>query len=308
MMMRSKSIEWHTHVSDTVVIAKVTRVAGTPPDFQDFWGYKNVQQAKLQHVKSLRGGRPQDLSIPQYYNDEGRTWPFVDALLAPGDEVLAFYARDPVKRKSVLHFWINLTKPDVQLSSRGANTNESQWLSDGDAVLAAVTERIGREKISGRGRRGIISWFAPGMAQEIFWDLVRTAEPECKPEIIRELHEGDTEAAICNLISYPGRETEELIRPFLRDPRCEERKTRITSKTPPIVERYRRRKIYPYRQSAYIALKLLGKKVALPAGCDFAWMGFAFHGGFEDDDHFPHGNWKRIHYRSCWQCKKLVLV
>jgi hypothetical protein len=304
MMMQSKSIEWHTSVSDTVVLAKVTRVTESPSAQE---GCRFLQHAELQPLKSFRGRRSRALAIPQYYDDKDRSSSFSVALLAPGDEILAFCAHHPVKRKRVLHFWINLTAPDGPLSSHGANTNDSVWLSDSGAILAAVTDRIAREKTTGRGKRGIITWFMPGMAREIGWDLMRTAEPQFKPEVIRALHDGDTESALGNLISYPGRETEELIRPFLQDPRTMEWHTTVHPRHPPLRMLHRKRKIYPYRQLAWIALKLLGKRVAQPAGCDFTYWPFPLHGGFEDEGAFPYGNWKRIDFHGGWRWKKLII-
>jgi hypothetical protein len=122
------------------------------------------------------------------------------------------------------------------------------------------------------------------------WDFVRTADPEYKAILVKQLRDGDQESAIYNLISYPGKDTRDLIRPFLKDPRTSE----LQVADPAGHDRMKTVKIYPLRQAAYSALTLLGESTEKPEGYypdPFLWL---FEVGFERPASFPYGDWKRL--------------
>jgi len=134
--------------------------------------------------------------------------------------------------------------------------------------------------------------------------FVKSAAPEYKAAIVRQLERGETdwsyyglgprtERAIYDLISYPGRETVDLIKPHLKDERWEYREETVLiedGKEPPPRRRY---KLYPVRQTAYLALKLLGEEVEQPAGYVQGLLPAPFFEGFEYLGIFPSEDWTR---------------
>jgi hypothetical protein len=122
---------------------------------------------------------------------------------------------------------------------------------------------------------------------------VRTADPECKPGLIKRLKDAqfpdDQELAMYNLISYPGNETIKLILPFLRDPTRKRLNEGLDASGKPIstVE------IFQLRQSAYFALILLGALPQKPEGFSAEWQSWHAVTGFESRTSFPYGDWPR---------------
>jgi hypothetical protein len=214
--------------------------------------------------------------------------------LRPKTKVLLFYAREARRRKAEIFFWVNLTKPDPKLATHAAYNNDCKWLEDGKAVVALVKGRIAKENPQDRTKkRGVIIPFTAYEAGDMYWDFVRTADPEYKQTLIKQLRDGDKESAIYNLISYPDKNTRDLIRPFLKDGSTSELQV-YDGKDASGSARYKTVKIYPLRQAAYAALNLLGESPEKPKGYypdPFLWL---FAVGFEHRAYFPHGDWKRV--------------
>jgi len=152
-------------------------------------------------------------------------------------------------------------------------------------------------QLKDRKKRGLIVAFTDYERWEMHWEFVRTADAEYKPLLLEALRgdKSDKEWAIYNLVSYPGKETADLIRPFLKDPATSQMET-LDGKDRDGKAIYKTVKIYPVRQAAYAALKLLGEGPAQPEGFyhdPFLWH---FDVGFEHRAYFPHGDWKRFEW------------
>jgi hypothetical protein len=202
--------------------------------------------------------------------------------------VLLFKLRGRAVHQRNRHlYWTSLTQQIPFLSVHGVYNNDARQLLTGEEILKTVRERIALDKPSTIKRRGVITQFGPASKVEAYWDFVRTAEPEFKPVFMEGLlaeHYLDVESAIYNLISYPGKETVDLIRPFLSHSYAENRDENVI--------------YYPLRQMAYLALLLLGERVRRPAGFSDAFSSWLMGMGFEDEGHFPCGDWKRFDPKS----------
>ena len=297
---RSESVEWQTNVCDDVAIAEVMNTSeselakeielakdvtkDTPPR-----EIRRTLMVACKITKLLKGRLSGSLSFRQICYLPERDPPIDDQPLRPRDEILIFAVEKPARADQKVIFWVNLTKPDVVQAQHAAYDNDCKWLAKGDAVLKAVQARIDVERKMGKTRhRGVIVDMSLLPNEECYWDFVRTADPEYKAKLIKQLHDsrwpGGQEAAIYNLISYPGQDTINLIRPFLKDASTQE----VGSSGATV-------KVFHLRQAAYAALSLIGANPAKPEGFQPGRpVGLLWSAGFEDRGYFPYGDWQRI--------------
>jgi hypothetical protein len=217
--------------------------------------------------------------------------------LQVGDKILLFCARREPTKELDVGFWINLSKPDARRTNHAAYDNECKWLGDSESILTLVKKRISKENPAERSKkRGVIVGFTDRLErpdEDYFgWEFVRTADPEYKQVLLNDLGHGDwfqKERAIYNLISYPGKDTVDLIKPFLKDPMTTDlflsQKRGSTT-------------LYELRQTAYYALTLLGQSLEKPEGFVEDYAPSAFRIGFEDRVYFPFSDWRRIERRE----------
>jgi hypothetical protein len=270
--MRTHSIEWWVNISDTVAVAEVASAKAIDP-LNELW---DSQQVTCIAKSTLKGGQKDSFNFRQDFRRRADA-DFDTPPLRAKDSVLIFFAEASDKRTSEVVFWVNLSKPDPKLASQAAYNNDCKLLGESVAVLTLVKNRIAKEDKTNVKKRGLIVQFAGYETRDMYWDLVRTADPEYRQTLIKELQSGGSESAIYNLISYPSKETADLIRPFLRDKTVDE-----TS---------------PIRRSAYLALKLLGESPEKRDGFDpdvYVTRPWLFAVGFEDTAYFPYGDWKRL--------------
>jgi hypothetical protein len=298
---RSESVEWQVNVCDIVAVAEVTstteielRDEATKSDpSRKYWRSQKITCAISRTAK----GRPRDSFVfRQDYRRDQREPAFDDRPLRPKDKLLLFAVEKPLYNDTNVIFWVNLTRPDVVKSEHAAYNNECVRLGDADTIIRTVQARIDAEKKGAKTKqRGLIVDFtaAPPSAS---WDFVRTADPECKPDLIKHLHDSqypvDQERAMYGLISYPGHETIKLILPFLRDLRTA--KIQVKSDSDPAGKRTSKTvEIFPLRQAAYTALNFLGASPQKPPGYYPKWSFSLSTTGFENRYHFPYGEWQR---------------
>jgi hypothetical protein len=93
-------------------------------------------------------------------------------------------------------------------------------------------------------------------------------------------------SSIYNLVSYPGEETITAIRPLLSNNESVQ-----MNRSGPSAEEIT---IYPVRQAAYLALRLLGVDVRRPDQYNREALPWGFEQGFESPVFFPYGNWKNL--------------
>lgn len=280
--MRSESLEWWTNISDTVAIARVGAVKDIEP-LNEYW---KSQEVLCLPVTALKGERIGQVTFRQDYAAKLRETD--DAIVRPQNDLLLFCVRTDDRQETEIVFWVNLTKPDAKLSGHAAYNNDCRWLDDRTSILHLIKERIAKENpVERKKQRGLIVEFTADEPRDMYWDFVRTADPAYKTVLVKQLRDGDAndkESAIYNLISYPGKDTLDLIRPFLRDTTRSELQRSDGSKT--VV-------IYPVRQAAYSALRLLGESVEKPGGYYSDPSLWLFKVGFESEVYFPYGDWKR---------------
>lgn len=281
--MRSQSIEWLVNVSDVVAVAEVSRTEKIEPLNKYFESH--LIECKV--TSTLKGKRIDAFTFRQDYRLIGRD----DALLRPANKLLLFFGTEPEDKRNSF-FWVNISKPDSKLSLHAPYNNNCEWLEDGEKVVALVKNRIAGEIGDRVKKRGVIVPFTVDYGGSMYWDFVRTADPDYKLELRKQLREGDAESAIYNLVSYPGNETIELIRPFLKDPKTAE--MHVHDGRDAAGRDIKTIKIYPVRQAAYAALQLLGETPEQPEGFHRRALPWLFMVGFEERAHFPHGDWKRI--------------
>jgi hypothetical protein len=298
---RSESLEWQTNVSDIVAIAEVTSVqeielADQPTKTAPSRKYFRSQTITCT-VSRTDKGKPRDsFSFRQDYRRDERYRVEDDRPLRPKDRLLLFAVEKPVWPDKNVIFWVNLTRPDVVKSPHAAYNNECKWLGNTDSILKTVQARIGKERQGAKTkRRGLIVEFTAAPHEELGWDFVRTADPEGKAGLISQLRDpkGDHESAIYNLISYPGKETIGLIRPFLGDPTTSEMQD-YSGRDQAQKPSYKTIQTYPVRQAAYSALRLLGDSPHKPDGFHPSAWNWLFSVGFEHRSYFPYGDWKRL--------------
>ena len=274
---RSASVEWQTNVCDVVAIADVVNTSerefakemelakaaarSEPP--REHW--RRSQMVACRITKALKGHLSGPAAFRQDYYQGQNNAPIDDRPLRPGDTILIFAVEKPAPRREKVAFWVNLTKPDIVKAQHAAYNNDCKWLADGDSILKSVETRIDLERKTGKTRRrGLIVWFTAGPPEDLYRDFVRTADPDYKATLIKQLHDtrwpDGQQTAIYNLISYPGQDTIKLVRPFLKNASTTE--VGFSGATV---------KVFYLRQAAYAALQLLAqtrqsRKALNPAG------------------------------------------
>jgi hypothetical protein len=293
----SASLEWWTSISNTIVMADVSDVKELKIPSLDW----KSQQVTFKTQTVLKGDRPDTLVVQQEYLDLER-FPHskvlvFDRALHSGDRVLAFCARrDEKESKLVVIFWVNLTKPDARLALHAAFDNDGKLQEDKVALVALVKRRIEKEdhRLHTRKRGLIVDVSSTGTSSA----FVRTSDPEYRKVLVEQLRKGsnrEKEDAIYNLISFPGKETTDLIMPFLKD------KTSYEGEIPnakdaagkPMVKKV---KVYPLREMAFAALSLLGDSPEKPEGLSAEGFPGVFKFYFENRLEFPYGDWKRLEF------------
>jgi hypothetical protein len=290
------SIEWWTSLSQTIVVCEVVKTE----DQKLANPLRKVQRVTFRTTSVLKGTRLDNLVTTQEYLDPVR-FPRrfkqfrVEHALQVGDKALLFCARSNQRKPPEAVFWVNLTKPDADISRHGPCDNTFKWLGDESSILAAVKRRMQRDaRVQPTTHRGII---VTSTEVSDFY-LVRTADAEFRKALLKQLQsssEDEVELAIYNFISYPSKETINLIAPFLTD------KTVYKTQTPnqhdsdakPLDKEVA---VYPLRQMAYTALTLLGESPRKPDGYrddSVPWQPKSF---FENRNRFPFGDWKRLEF------------
>lgn len=291
--MRSESVEWWTNVSDSIVVAKIATTTPIDP-LNQYW---KSQEVICIPAETLRGERLESITFRQNYR-EGSDSTGDDLRFRPGNKVLLFCSTEAIHKTTTVAFWINLTKPDPKFSDHAPYDNDCNWIAGGDEVVKLVKARI-TTMIAGESvkKRGLIVPFVASDQLDLHWDFVRTADPDYKPILIKQLRDGDRISAIYNLISYPGKDTQDLIRPFLKDSDSSDLQV-SDGKDASGNTRYKTIKIFPVKQAAYTALTLMGESPQKPEGYDSEQLfSFIFSVGFEHRSYFPYGDWKRIEDR-----------
>jgi hypothetical protein len=182
--MRSESLEWWVNISDTVAVAEIDRTKRIAPLNE----YYQSQEVRCTTPTILTGQRLDPPSFRQDYFAKGDQSGTGDVALRPKYKVLLFCAREANPRETKILFWVNLTKPDAKLSTHAPYNNDCKWLEKGDAVLALVKARIAKNNSKDRAkRRGVIIPLAGHEVRDMYWDFVRTADPDYKPTLIRHL-------------------------------------------------------------------------------------------------------------------------
>jgi hypothetical protein len=292
---RNESIEWWTSVSDAVYIAEITSAKEIPSQ-DDVWA---SQELRSKVTAVLKGERQDALEFKQGYSRDEKVSGAkgaADHKLRPKERVLLFWAKATAHENAGVIFWCNVTQPGPRWSKHAAYGNDCKRLTDGDEVVKLVKERVAKEDPRHPvKRRGLIIDFKDNEEGVAYYTFVRTADPEYKKTLIDRLRnrDGDDDprvSAIYNLVSYPGQETIDLLKPFLKDSTAREHE-----------ERGRKIRLYPLRQMAYVALDLLGDKPAKPDGFRDDYVGggslagiMLLNYGFEDEAMFPWGDWKRF--------------
>jgi hypothetical protein len=215
------------------------------------------------------------------------------------DKVLLFIGHEVNDPKMEVIFWINLTRPDMDRATHAPYDNGCKLLANGEAVIALVKARVAKEDPnSPKKKRGVIVPFTAYKAGGMHWEFVRTADPEYKAALVKQLGTGDAESAIYNLISYPEKETADLIRPFLKDSTKSEVQVNA-GKDAAGLTKFKTVEHYQLREMAFMALKLMGELPERPEGFDAeSAMLWYFEVGFEDTVYFPYGDWKRLDRRT----------
>jgi hypothetical protein len=293
---RNESVEWWTNVSDTVLVVDVTGTKEIEP-LNEYW---NSQTVECTPADTLRGQRRDKVTFRQDYwkdpQERGKETVGGVARLKAGDRVLLFCARNAETKQTDMAFWVNLTKPDARKTNHAAYDNDCRWLGNGTTILSLVKKRIEKEGATRPAKkRGVLTPFADNKGMDVSWDFVRTADPDYRKTLVARLQSKDDEQidwamkewAIYNLVSYPSKETIELIKPFLRDATKVDydyigpnKKGKIT--------------VFPLRQMAYEALKLLDASPEKPEGFMPDEEAQLLKVGFESPRHFPYAGWKQF--------------
>jgi hypothetical protein len=287
---RSESVEWWTNISDVIAVADVESTAQIDP-LNEYW---QSQEVRCSTTATLKGERIDSFAFRHDYRGKEQGTKTFDASLRPKTKLLLFYVRESDDEAGEVAFWVNLTRPDVTMAPHAPYNNDCKRLDDGEAIVALVKARIAMENPRDKSKkRGVIVPYAAANPGDMYWDFVRTADSDYKPVLVKELCRGNPESAIYNLVSYPGQETRDLIRPFLKDATAHDIDVDDGRDT---AGRARRKKLkcYPLRQAAYLALVLLGESPEKPEGYIPDESFLLFDLGFENRAYFPHGDWKRL--------------
>ncbi len=296
---RSNSLEWWTNICDGAEVAEVTGVtemelANEATKTAPSRLYWRSQTVTCQVSSTLKGRHRAAFTFRQDYERNQHEPATDDRPLRPKDKLLLFVVEKPRNRDSNIISWVNLTRPDVVESQHAAYNNDCKWLGNADSILKAVRSRIQRERQGAKAkRRGLIVDFTAAPHRDLCWEFIRTADPECKPGLVKQLQTSqfpdDREMAMYNLISYPDRDTIKLILPFLRDPT----KKRLNEASDAAGKPISTAEAFQLRQSAYFALLLLGARPQKPEGFSSEWHSWHAMTGFESLTYFPYGDWQR---------------
>jgi hypothetical protein len=216
-------VEWWTNVADVIVLADVSEVKQIEP-LNECWDSQSVTCKPRQVLDGTWQGNitfRQDYWKDRTFREKEGSYE-VRALL-PHHKVLIFSAKSKSKGVTEVVFWLNLTRLDNRRTNHAAYNNDCKWLGDGETVLALVKKRIAGQEVPKKKKRGVILDFTDLEKDDegnVYWDFVRTADREYKKVLVDNLKNGDLSAkerAVYNLVSYPGNETVDLIKPFLSD-------------------------------------------------------------------------------------------
>ena len=111
---RYESIEWKTQISDSIAIAKVSKVKSIPSRHKFF----KSQLVSYVYELTMKGTPPKEMSLRQdYYHDTKEHETLPDRALKAGDRLVLFFREDKIlskkhKKKMPLEviFWVNITK------------------------------------------------------------------------------------------------------------------------------------------------------------------------------------------------------
>ncbi len=283
---RSSSVEWQTDLADILVICRVQAKKSIEPLNE----YRDSQEVTCHFVEAVKGEWSKPISFRQDYPSQKHPDTGVTQRINKGQRILLFLSVS--KRRVAVETldWINLSSP---VRKRGptaaAYDNDSKLLTNELSILKVVRRHAVRKLERKRGLIVEFPFFPPEDARGYYHDFVTTAEPEFKQQFIDQLqskYHGDRCSAIFNLVSYPSDATRRLIRPFLSDS--------ATATVGNYGGEGRDITYYPVRQAAYVALALLNDNPPLPKPYFEKIMPPMFGTGFENEVHFPEGNWKRL--------------
>jgi hypothetical protein len=276
---RSYSIEWQTDAADVVVVVEVRSGRQIEP-LNAHW---DSQEVSCRVLETIKGEFGEDVSFRQDFANRSHPVKFEDRPLKAGDHVLLFVNKTAGKKGHEVENWVNLTSPNQRkvTGSHAACDNDCTLLQTREAILGLIKARVESGSVL---KRGLIVRFKPG--GDYRHDFVITAEPEYKGRILELLAIEDWYArclGIFNLVSYPGKETERLLRGFLDDDKVAfagfgEQETEY----------------HPVRHAAFIALRLLDVDVPAPKKFREDLLFSYFEQGFDCEDWFPKGNWRRL--------------
>lgn len=295
---RGASVEWYVNISDLVAVVEVTNAELVEPESR----YERFKSQKVTGTPQeiLKGTPAVSLTFFEKYRPADSE--FAEKPLQVGDRVVLFVAD-----RDTSH-WLNLSHLVTVPVARSVPplNNDCQFLTSETAIIDLIKHRVALEKSAGKTKsRGLLVQFTAYTGQVDYADFVRTADPEYKATLIEQLQvrgnysHGSAEQAIYNLISYPGKETADLIRPFLKD-RTTNWTTTKSSNQRTIFDTLRSRlgirdrdiPVYDISDAAYLALSLLGEKPKRPSTYYAPWLPRLFRDGFETSSSFPPGNWK----------------
>jgi len=310
---RTESVEWKTDVADIVAIAIVTDTQAMEP--YSTWGSTiwDSQQVDCRIVELIKGDWHDDVSFRQDFRNPDN--PSLDNALCikNGDRILVFLSISQRRVAVKTIDWFNLSSPIPILETRP--TFDAPYDNDGNGLAnEAAIMKVVRSRASQRLplKRGLIVYF-PFLPREecrgYSHDFVITAEPKYKQrfiDLLQSEYDHIRTAAIYNLASYPGKESERLLRAMLDDPAQEtsdshKQGTRILTT------------YYPVRQAAYEALLLLDADVEPPEPyypeLSSTWLQRV---GFENETYFPRQewwvDWNPSHFFGAWLAPHIFLA
>jgi hypothetical protein len=288
---RSESVEWQTDLSNSIVIGSVTESRALDPEDE----YRDVQEVTCRPVEWIKGTGPANILFRHRFPNAKRPGEGNVSAIRKGQRILIFLVKDPNKDKYVPLNWINLSDPTRSgTSPHIAYDNDCGPLASEESILAVVRGRVKKTaNVKNTQRRGLLVMFRP--MEDVHHEFVITADPKYRQQFVDLLEIGGNENrcwAIFNLVSYPSKDTIEIIRPMLHDKGTQE--TTIYEGGDPFRGEPKTVVYYPVRQAAYLALALLGEKVDRPVPYYEEVIPNPFDTGFEDRTSFPYGNWKRL--------------
>jgi len=276
--MRSASVEWWANLADEILLVEVAGAKELEPLNE----YHISRELTCRTKEALRGAGTQEQTFRHDFHRTGK----VDRAIEIGDELLLFVIQKLKFNDTNPVFWVSLTRPHPKLATHAAHDNTARLLTSKDEILKTVRSRLtGADAKTAPRKRGVIMEMPEA---DIYWDFVRTADPDLKPGLLKDLGSKYSQGrcnAIHNLISYPDAETIKAIRALLTDPDTQEVRA--------YGEKQETIRYYPVRQAAYLALTLLGEKVEKPAPY-FNTQSLLFTVGLDVETYFPYGDWKRL--------------